>query len=65
MSPIPIAAEVAIMAGAELGKALLQAYAAWTKQQGMTKEEGIAHFNANYEKFMVVSEQPVEPVKET
>lgn len=56
-------ASTAVLAGVEVGKLLLQAYFAWSRQQGMTEEQMKAHFAANFAKFMEVSAQPVEPVK--
>lgn len=61
--PLPILAEAAAMAAIEVGKLLIQAYAANTRLQGKTPEQGRADFLLTYDKFMVVSAAPVEEVK--
>ena len=55
-------AATAISVGGELLITLIQAYFLAAKQQQMTAEQAKAYFDANYDKFMALTDNPVEPV---
>jgi len=58
-------AAAAIMVGGEVLIAIIQAYALAAKQQNLGAEQAKAFFLANADRFLAVSAQPVEPVKES
>lgn len=58
-----MAAASVVFTSIDIGLSLIQAYAAYCREHGMTDEQAKERFLKNYPDFMAESAQPVDPVK--